>query len=280
MTIGIVGLGLIGGSLAKAYQRVGATVYGYDQNTSVTEFAKMAGAIDGQLDEEHFSQCDLILIAIPPLEAEEWLQKNAANFSPGNIVIDCCGTKRCICQVGFQLAEEYGFHYAGGHPMAGLQHGGFKNSTPTLFDGAVFALVPPEPIDFELIEKIKRLILPAGFSKLVYSTADEHDRMIAFTSQMAHVVSNAFIKSPTAKDLGVAISAGSYKDFTRVAMLEPHMWTELFIENKDYLLEEIYGLIHELQKYAAAMENDNADGLNQLLREGRERKLEVDYPCN
>jgi len=104
--------------------------------------------------------------------------------------------------------------------------------------------------------------------------------MIAFTSQMAHVVSNAFIKSPTAKDLGVAISAGSYKDFTRVAMLEPHMWTELFIENKDYLLEEIYGLIHELQKYATAMAEDNAEGLAQLLKEGRERKLEVDYQCN
>jgi len=280
MNIGIVGLGLIGGSLAKAYQRVGATVYGYDQNTSVTEFAKMAGAIDGELDEEHFIRCDLILIAIPPVEAEDWLQKNAAKLSTDNIVVDCCGTKRCICKVGFQLAQEYGFHYAGGHPMVGIQHGGFKNSIATLFDGAVFALVPPEPIDFELIERIKRLILPAGFSKLVYATADEHDRMIAFTSQMAHVVSNAFIKSPTAKDLGVAISAGSYKDFTRVAMLEPHMWTELFIENKDYLLEEIYGLIHELQKYATAMAEDNAEGLAQLLKEGRERKLEVDYQCN
>ena len=280
MTIGIVGLGLIGGSLAKAYKRAGATVYGYDQNQTVTEFAKMAGAVDGELDEEHFCQCDLILIAIPPVEAAEWLRKHAGKLSPDNIVIDCCGTKRCICDTGFQLAKEHGFHYAGGHPMAGIQHGGFKNSTANLFDGAVFALIPPEVIDFELIEQIKRLILPAGFSKLVYATADEHDRMIAFTSQMAHVVSNAFIKSPTALELGVAISAGSYKDFTRVAMLEPHMWTELFIENKDHLLDEIYGLIHELQKYADAMEADDAPALARLLKEGRERKLEVDYQCN
>lgn len=164
--------------------------------------------------------------------------------------------------------------------MAGIQHGGFKNSRADLFDGAVFALVPPEVIDFELIERIKGLILPAGFAKLVYATADEHDRMIAFTSQMAHVVSNAFIKSPTARDLGVAISAGSYKDFTRVAMLEPHMWTELFIENKDYLLNEINGLIHELAKYAMAMEHDNPERLVELLQEGRDRKLEVDYRCN
>lgn len=280
MMMGIVGLGLIGGSLAKAYKRAGATVLGYDQNTTVTEFAKMAGAIDGDLDKTRFPHCDLILIAIPPVEAEEWLRQNGEHMTAENIVIDCCGTKRCICKVGFALAAEHGFHYAGGHPMAGIQHGGFKNSTADLFDGAVFALVPPEVVDFELIERIKRLILPAGFSKLVYATADEHDRMIAFTSQMAHVVSNAFIKSPTALDLGVEISAGSYKDFTRVAMLEPHMWTELFIENKDYLLNEIDGLIHELARYAQAIKTDDADQLAKLLREGRERKLEVDYRCN
>lgn len=280
MIIGIVGLGLIGGSLAKAYQRAGATVYGYDLNQTIEDFAKMAGAVDGRLVTNHFRQCDLILIAIPPIEAAEWLTENAPHLTKDNIVIDCCGTKRHICKVGFQLAAEYGFHYAGGHPMAGIQHGGFKNSTANLFDGAVFALIPPEPIDFELIERIKRLILPAGFSKLVYATADEHDRMVAFTSQMAHVVSNAFIKSPTALDLGVEISAGSYKDFTRVAMLEPHMWTELFIENKDYLLKEIDGLIHELAKYAQAMKMEDAEMLAQLLQEGRERKLEVDYRCN
>lgn len=280
MTIGIVGLGLIGGSLAKAYKRVGATVLGYDQNTTVTEFAKMDGAIDGDLDEEHFIQCDLILIAIPPVEAEDWLRANAPKLTKDNIVIDCCGTKRCICKVGFELAEQYGFHYAGGHPMAGIQHGGFKNSTADLYDGAVFALVPPQPVSLELMEQIKRLILPAGFSKLVYTDAAEHDRMIAFTSQIAHVVSNAFIKSPTALDVGVSISAGSYKDFTRVAVLEPNMWTELFLENKDNLLEELYGLIHELLKYTAAMEADDTETLKKLLREGRERKLEVDYQCN
>lgn len=280
MTIGIVGLGLIGGSLAKAYKRAGATVLGYDQNTTVTDFAKMAGAIDGELDEDHFIQCDLILIAIPPVEAEEWLRENASKLTHDNIVIDCCGTKRCICKVGFELAETYGFQYAGGHPMAGIQHGGFKNSTADLYDGAVFALVPPENVSLELLERIKWLLLPVGFSKLVYTDAAEHDRMIAFTSQVAHVVSNAFIKSPTALDVGVAISAGSYKDFTRVAVLEPGMWTELFLENKDNLLEELYGLIHELLKYTWAMENDDTETLFKLLKDGRERKLEVDYKCN
>lgn len=280
MTIGIVGLGLIGGSLAKAYKRAGATVLGSDRDQKLVEFAEIDGAIDGELTEELFSHCDLILIAIPPVGAENWLRENGPKLKKDNIVIDCCGTKRCICKVGFELSEKYGFQYAGGHPMAGIQHGGFKNSTADLYDGAVFALVPPDDVSLELLERIKWLLLPVGFSKLVYTDAAEHDRMIAFTSQVAHVVSNAFIKSPTALDVGVAISAGSYKDFTRVAVLEPNMWTELFLENKDNLLDELYGLIHELHKYTKAMEEDDAEALRKLLKDGRERKLEVDYKCN
>lgn len=279
MNIGIVGLGLIGGSMAKAYKKAGAAVLGCDRNRLITEFAEMAEAIDGELDEAHFSKCDLIMICIPPVGAKKWLEDNAPKLSPDTLVIDCCGTKRYVCEAGFRLARQYGFTYAGGHPMAGIQYGGFKHSDADLFKGAVFALVPEDRNDLFFIDRVKKLILPAGFSRLVMSTAEQHDRIIAFTSQMAHVVSNAFIKSETAQDTGTAISAGSYRDFTRVARLDAGMWTELFMENRDNLKHEIDILINELEKYGKALEDNDADEMCRLLTEGSERKQEVERRC-
>ena len=279
MKIGIVGLGLIGGSLAKAYQKAGATVFGMDKDRLITAFAKLAEAIDDELTEARFGECDLILLAIPPVPAAQWLRDNAPKLTKENLVIDCCGTKRQICKTGFAMAEKYGFSYAGGHPMAGIQFGGFKNSRADLYEGAVFALVPPDHNDLRFMDRVKKLILPAGFSKLVISTVEEHDKMIAFTSQMAHVVSNAFIKSQTALTLGTAISAGSYRDFTRVAYLDADMWTELFMENRDNLKHELDVLIEELSKYAKALEDDDGQSMHQLLVEGRERKIEVEKRC-
>ncbi len=280
MKIGIVGLGLIGGSLAKAYKRAGATVFGMDKDRLITAFAKLAEAIDDELSTERFEECDLILLAIPPVPAAKWLEENAPVMPKDALIIDCCGTKRVICEAGFALAEKYGFAYAGGHPMAGIQFGGFKNSRADLFDGAVFAFVPKDHNDLRFMDKVKKLILPAGFSKLVVSTAEEHDRIIAFTSQMAHVVSNAFIKSDTALNMGISISAGSYRDFTRVAYLDADMWTELFMENRDNLKYELDVLIKELSKYVKALEENDAEEMLRLLKEGRERKIEVEKRCS
>ena len=280
MKVGIVGLGLIGGSLAKAYKRAQAEVLGFDKDRLTTGFAKLAEAIDDELTEERLSECDLILLAIPPVPAAKWLSENGEKLSKETVVIDCCGTKRNICKAGFALAEKYGFTYAGGHPMAGIQFGGFKNSRADLFDGAVFALVPADYNDLRFMEKAKNLILPAGFSKLVISSAEEHARVIAFTSQMAHVVSNAFIKSETARTMGTAISAGSYRDFTRVAYLDAEMWTELFMENRDNLKYELEVLIEALSGYAKALEENDSEEMLRLLKEGRERKIEVEQRCS
>lgn len=280
MKVGIVGLGLIGGSLAKAYKRAQAEVLGFDKDRLTTGFAKLAEAIDDELTEERLSECDLILLAIPPVPAAKWLSENGEKLSKETVVIDCCGTKRNICKAGFALAEKYGFTYAGGHPMAGIQFGRFKNSRADLFDGAVFALVPADYNDLRFMEKAKKLILPAGFSKLVISSAEEHDRVIAFTSQMAHVVSNAFIKSETARTMGTAISAGSYRDFTRVAYLDAEMWTELFMENRDNLKYELEVLIEALSGYAKALEENDSEEMLRLLKEGRERKIEVEQRCS
>lgn len=280
MKVGIVGLGLIGGSLAKAYKEAGAEVVGLDKNSLVTQFAQMAEAIDAPMTDENMNECDCILIAIPPVPAVEWLETNAPKLTESVMVIDCCGTKRYICEAGFRLSEKYGFTYVGGHPMAGLQFGGFKHSRYDLFEGAPFAAVVADHNNIMLLEKIKKYVMPAGFVKIIFCSAEEHDKIIAFTSQMAHVVSNAFIKSDTAINSGVSISAGSYRDFTRVAYLDADMWTELFMENRDNLKFEIDTLIAELQKYSDALDNQDADRMRELLVEGRERKVEVEKRCS
>lgn len=280
MNIGIVGLGLIGGSLAKAYKRAGKLVYGCDKDHLTTELALMAKAIDKELIKGNIKECNVIFLAIPPKQAVKWMEENGSELTADNLVIDCCGTKRRVCEGGVKLSQKYGFQYAGGHPMAGLQFGGFKNSKEDLFDGALFAVVPSDPNNLRMLQKIKEVVLLAGFSKVSYTTAENHDKIIAFTSQMAHVVSNAFIKSETAREEGTKISAGSYRDFTRVAYLDANMWTELFMENKDYLKKEIDVLCEELKKYSKALEDNDADRLHQLLEEGKERKMEVDHRCD
>lgn len=279
-TIGICGLGLIGGSLAKAYKMAGFTVYGYDKDKVTMDLAKLSEAIDDVLEPEKFAQCDCIFIAITPKAAAAWLEENAKHMNPDSLVIDCCGTKRYICERGFALAKEYGFTYAGGHPMAGLQYGGFKNSRYDLYEGSVFALVPETCTDISYLQMIRDMLTPAGFGKVVITTAESHDETIAFTSQMAHVVSNAFIKSKTALKKDTEISGGSYRDFTRVAYLDAKMWTELFLENGDNLSFELKTLIDELEKYKEAIDEKDSQRLFDLLIEGRERKSEVERRCN
>ena len=189
MNIGIVGLGLIGGSMAKAYKKAGAAVLGCDRDRVVTDFAKMAEAIDGELDESHFRSCDVIFLAITPHEAVKWLTENAPGIPAETLVIDCCGTKRLICDAGFSLSRRYGFTFVGGHPMAGRHRGGFKNSRADLFKGASMALVPEKCDDILLLERLKKLFTTIGFERVIVTTAEKHDEIIAFTSQMTHLVS-------------------------------------------------------------------------------------------
>ena len=275
MTVGIVGLGLIGGSFAKAYHEAGHTVLAFDTNTSVYDFAALSGAVNGPLNDETLSLCDLILIAVYPSAAVDYLKQHGAHIGAKPIVIDCCGTKRTVCTACFPLAKQFGFTYVGGHPMAGTHNSGFKYASAAMFHNAPMVLVPENHNDIDLLSRIKELLAPAGFGHFSITTAEQHDEMIAFTSQLAHVVSNAYIKSPTA-GLHKGFSAGSYKDMTRVAWLAPEMWAELFLENKDYLMAELGTLMENLRRYQEAMERDDLPGLIQLLDEGRRRKEEVD----
>ena len=274
MTVGIVGLGLIGGSFAKAYHEKGHRVLAYNRNASVTQFAIMANAVDEELTQENISQCDLILLALYPQACADFLEKMGDKISQNAVVIDGCGTKRDICNLCFPLAEKFGWLFVGGHPMAGTHFSGFKYSRASMFKGAPMVLVPPRFDDMQLIDRVTKLLAPCEFGRFSVTTAEEHDRMIAFTSQLAHVVSNAYIKSPTALQ-HKGFSAGSYKDLTRVAWLNAPMWTELFLDNQEFLIGEIDTLIAELTKYRNAMAENDRETLCQLLEDGKKRKEEV-----
>ena len=275
MTVGILGLGLIGGSLARAYAIAGHTVYVSVRNESMLAFAQLAGAVHGPLAPENMAECDLILLAIYPDGSATWLENNARYIDPKTLVIDCCGIKREICRRCFPLAEKYGFTFVGGHPMAGSQFSGFKYSRADLYKGAPMVLVPPRFDNIDLLDRCKKALEPCEFGSFSVTTAEDHDRMIAFTSQMPHILSNAFIKSPTALH-HKGFSAGSYKDLTRVAWLNAPMWAELFLENKDFTLNELDIYIKNLTAYRDALAQDDLETLTTLLEEGKRRKEEVD----
>ena len=275
MTVGICGLGLIGGSMAKAYSESGHTVLGYDLDKATLGFASLSEIISGELNEKTIDSCELIFVALYPEATIAYLNKVAPLINKNAVVIDLCGTKLTVCKCGFALAEKYGFTFVGGHPMAGKQYSGIKYAKANLFKGAPMVIVPPVFDDIAFLNRIKTLLEPAGFGKLSITTAEQHDKTIAFTSQLAHVVSNAYVKSPTAKE-HKGFSAGSYKDMTRVAWLNENMWTELFIENKEPLLFELEYIINSLNEYKTAIENEDGEMLKKLLRDGRIAKKEID----
>lgn len=275
MTVGILGLGLIGGSMARAYAKAGHRVLAADTNPDILSFAQLAGAVDGVLNADTIPSCDLILLAIYPEGSAAWLEKNAHLVAADALVMDLCGIKQEICSRCFPLAKRYGFTFIGGHPMAGSHYSGFKYSRSNLFQGAPMVLVPHRFDDMQLLDRAKEALVPCGFGRFSVCTAEEHDRLIAFTSQMPHVLSNAYIKSPTALH-HKGFSAGSYKDLTRVAWLNAAMWAELCMENRENMLFELDTYIQSLQAYQKALQEQDMGTLTALLEEGRKRKEEVD----
>jgi len=275
MTVGILGLGLIGGSLARAYALEGHTVLACETDEQMLQFAILSGAVHGRLCEKTIPDCDLILLSIYPGGCTAWMQANAQLISKATLVMDCCGVKEEVCRLCFPLAENYGFTFVGGHPMAGSQFSGFKYSRANLFSGQPMVLVPPRFDDIALLDRCKQALAPCHFGHFSVTTAAAHDKMIAFTSQMPHILSNAFIKSPTAQG-HKGFSAGSYKDLTRVAWLNAPMWAELFMENKDNVLAELDFYIESLKAYRNAIDKNDVEALTTLLEEGKKRKEEVD----
>lgn len=276
MRIGIVGLGLIGGSLAKALKyNTEHEVLGTDIDRGVLLKAKLLGAVDDELLPEQLSSCDLVITALYPQDTLDYITQHAQSFKKGAIVMDCCGVKRVICETLWQCAKENGFLFYGAHPMAGLHFSGFAYSDVHMFSNASMILLPPDNADINDLANLKHLFLSIGFTDIQISTPEEHDRIIAYTSQLAHVVSNAYVKSPQAQ-VHNGFSAGSYKDLTRVAKLNADMWTELFLDNVDNLTEELDGLIENLQQYSRALHEKDAKTLQALLKAGSDRKEKID----
>ena len=272
MQIGIVGLGLIGGSFARAIkEHTPHSVFAFDIDRSALLGATLVGAIDGELTDPQLQNTDLLLLSLYPQATVDFVKAHADAIRPGTIVVDCCGVKRPVCDALCDFAKQHGFHFVGGHPMAGTQFWGFSHARASLFKGASMILTTNGVSDIGVLETVKRFFLSVGFETLTFTTADEHDKIIAYTSQLAHIVSNAYVKSPTALQRK-GFSAGSYRDMTRVAKLNVEMWTELFLENRDNLGAELGLLIENLQAYKDALQRNDEPALRQLLQDGKDTK--------
>ena len=272
MKIGIVGLGLIGGSMAKTIkENTDHFVLGFDLSDEVLSKAKLIPVIDGVLTKENLSECDFVILSIYPSATVDFVKKHQSYFKKGALVIDCCGVKEYVCACLKDVAENNDFVFMGGHPMAGIAAVGFDNSLSTMFKDASMILTPYSGTNIRDMKKTKELFLSLGFSEIKITTPESHDKMIAYTSQLAHIVSSAYIKNPLASDFK-GFSAGSFKDMTRVAKLNETMWTELFYNNKIYLQESIDTLIECLNEYKEALDNDDKDKMFQLLKEGRQKR--------
>ena len=265
MEIGIVGLGLIGSSIARAIKaNTPHKVTGYDIDPDVVQRALSDGVTDGVTD---CGESDVIIIALYAGDTLGYIRDNAAKFRRGCIVTDCCGIKRAIAKDAAEIADRNGFVYVGGHPMAGTERSGYFNGSAEMLKNGYMLLTEENAV-------LRELYTAIGM-KVKITTAEEHDRMIAYTSQLAHVVSGAYVMSDTAK-VCKGFSAGSFLDMTRVARLNEKMWTELMSLNRDNLTVELDGLISRLCDYRDALREDDREKLNRLLRDGRLRKEESD----
>lgn len=268
MNITVIGLGLIGGSFCRAIKaRTAHRVFGLDTDVETIAAALREGAIDGAVDSPKDS--DLTIISLFPDATIEAMRQY--EFLPGSIVMDICGVKESIVGHAEDILGEKGARYVGAHPMAGREFSGFAYSSANLFDGASFLLTPTSRTDPQAVDVARALAESIGFGRVILTTPADHDKNIAFTSQLAHVVSNAYIKSPTLlHERG--FSAGSFQDLTRVAKLNENMWSDLFLRNRGNLLFEIDTLMAHLAEYRTALAEEDRAALEALLRTGRERK--------
>ena len=275
-TVGIVGLGLIGGSIAKAArQYTDCTLLGYDTDGAVLSRALDEGVLSAALTPDRLPECGLVIIALYPEATVEYVTAHRDRFRRGGVVMDCGGVKGVVCGPLEDVVRDAGFYFVGGHPMAGIERSGYAHAFPELFQGASLILTPYPGTPEGCLEDIWEFARKLGFGHLQPSTPDEHDRIIAYTSQLAHVVSCAYVGSPSAPNFE-GFSAGSFKDMTRVAKLNEEMWTELFLENREALVREIDTLVEELAAFAYTIRRGDRERLKDMLRHAREIKEAID----
>lgn len=272
MNIGIIGLGLMGGSLGLSLGKAsGTTIFGADKDPEVERFARDRGAISHILKDEDYSALDVVILCVFPQIANSVLQDVLPKLGASCIVCDICGVKRAIDNAYIEAKKQYPtLRFCGTHPMAGKERGGIANATGTLFENAFMILTPIDG-DMETAKELEEIFLQVGFRGVVFATPDHHDKMIGYTSQLAHVVSSAYIKNPAHKH-HVGFSAGSFADLSRVARLDAEMWTGLFLENSENLANHVDIVIEKLQEYSSALKSKNRDLLKSLLVDGTNAK--------
>ncbi|MBQ9324432.1 MAG: prephenate dehydrogenase/arogenate dehydrogenase family protein [Clostridia bacterium] len=272
MTIAVIGMGLIGGSMARTIKlHTAHTVLGCDIREETLHQAEVMGAMDAVFTEDRLEECQMVFVALYPGQIIQWVESHADRFAPGTVVIDCGGVKQVICDRLFPLSAGQAWHFIGGHPMAGRERSGFQYARDDLFDHASMILTPRPEEDPQRLVHLKNFFLDLGFRRVQFTDPRTHDEMIAYTSQMAHIVSSAYVKSPQAQRHR-GFSAGSFADMTRVARLNEGMWTELFFANRDALLPEIDSMMQRLQEFRNALAEKDEHEMYRLLREGREIK--------
>jgi prephenate dehydrogenase len=277
VTIGIVGLGLIGGSLGRAWKKESPhTVYGCDTDQGAQKKALLLGACDGILDEKTLPEVDILIFAVNPRTVAALLPDYLPRLKRGALVSDIAGNKRSVC-AAFRAAQGDfpHLHFIAAHPMAGREFWGVSHSTPALFKRASALIIPLDGTPISVVSAYKTRLLEAGFERVKFTAADEHDRMIAYTSQLPHVLSGCYVQSPLAAAHD-GFSAGSFLDLTRVARANAPMWAELFLDNRDNLLAMIDAFSETLAAYRAAIEAADEPALKRLIENGNAAKEEID----
>ncbi|MCD8026879.1 MAG: prephenate dehydrogenase [Clostridiales bacterium] len=271
MNIAVIGLGIIGGSFCKAIKKYTDNyVIGINRTLSTAEAALSAGAIDEIGTPENLKNADLVILSMYPQADIDYVKEHGAMIKKGAVVTDASGIKRAICPQMTELAQKFGFHFVGSHPMAGKEKNGFDVSDADLYQNASFIITPcgAEQRYVDLLSDLARKI---GFSSVKITTPEEHDRMIAFTSQLPHVLACAYVLSPCCPNHN-GFSAGSYRDVSRVANINSKLWSELFLENKEPLTEELDILIKNITLIKESVESGDKEALTQLLEKGHRVK--------
>ncbi len=262
MRIAVVGLGIMGASIARALKaKTEYTVDGWNRNHGVVEYALSKNYVDGEVSD--FATYDVVFIALPPEATMEFIETH--NFKDDGIVADVCGMKKAIEKAVY--ADNPNFRYVGTHPMAGKETSGIKSSSETLFKGANVIITKARKTDEDAINTIVKLYRKMGCAKILLCPAEYHDAKIAYTSQLAHLVSNAYLKSKTVEGCS-GFTGGSFQDMTRVAGMDEEIWTELFFMNEKNLSKELETLIANLNEYLTVLKTGNEEQMKELLRAG------------
>lgn len=271
MNVLIVGLGLIGGSYAKAFKKyTDCAVFGIDSDSTVIEYALSHGAVDRAASDDDIKNADLVIVSLYPQAAADFINVHASDFKDGAIVTDSCGVKRALYDKLDSSVFGGRFHFIGSHPMAGREHSGFDYSEADLFCGASLIITTDEP-ESDAALTLRETAMQLGFARCTICTPDMHDKMISYTSQLPHILACSYISDPLAANHR-GYSAGSFQDVTRVAFINDVMWSELFLDNADHLSREIDELIRNLGAFKSALDSGDRDELRRLMIKSRELK--------